>query len=65
MDLPSLKNTCISDVFKDRTWAPFLTGSVDVQHVLVQEFFSNAVVKGDHLNCWVKGKEFIVPALSI
>ena len=51
VDLPSLKNTCIPDVFKECTWAPLLTGSVDVHHVLVQEFFSNAVVKGDRLNC--------------
>ena len=51
VDLPSLENTCIPDVFKECTWAPLLTGSVDVHHVLVQEFFSNAVVKGDRLNC--------------
>ena len=51
VDLPSLENTCIPDVFKECTWAPLLTGSVDVHHVLVREFFSNVVVKGDRLNC--------------
>ena len=65
VDLPSLENTCIPDVFKERTWAPLLIGSVDVHHVLVREFFTNAVVKGDRLNCWVKGKEFTMSTLSI
>ena len=51
VDLPSLEGTFIPDVFRDRTWAPLLTGSVDVHHILVQEFFSNAIVEGDHLNC--------------
>ena len=50
VDLPSLENTFILDVFKDHTWAPLLSGSVDVHHILVWEFFLNAVVEGDHLN---------------
>ncbi|KAL0010987.1 hypothetical protein SO802_006095 [Lithocarpus litseifolius] len=65
VDLPSFESTCILNVFRDRTWAPFLTSLVDVHHVLVQEFFLNAVVKGNHLNCWVRGKEFTLSAVSI
>ena len=65
VDLPSLESTCIPNVFRDRTWAPFLSSLVDVHHVLVWEFFSNVVVEGDRLNCWVRGKDFIVSALSI
>lgn len=65
VDLPSLKSIFIPDVFKNCTWAPLLTGSVDVHHILVWEFFSNAVMEGDHLNCWVRGKEFTVSAMSI
>ena len=65
VDLLSLESTCIPDVFRDSTCTPLLLGSVDVHRVLVWEFFSNAVVKADHLNCWVKGKEFTVLALSI
>nr|POE62139.1 hypothetical protein CFP56_40232 [Quercus suber] len=51
VDLPSLKSTCIPDMFRDHTWTPLLTGSVEVHHVLVLEFFSNVAVKRDHLNC--------------
>ena len=65
VNLPSLKSTFILDVFRDRTWAPLLIGSVDVHHVLVREFFSNAVVEGDHVNYWVRGKEFTISAMSI
>ena len=64
LDPSSLKSTCIPDVFRDCTWAPLLIGSVDVHHVLVQEFFLNVIVEGDHLNCWVRGKEFTLLALS-
>ena len=35
VNLPSLKSTFILDVFRDCTWAPLLTGSVDVHHILV------------------------------
>ena len=35
VDLPSLEGTFIPDVFRDCTWAPLLTGSVDVHHILV------------------------------
>ena len=39
-------------MFRDCIWAPLLTSSMDVHHVLVREFFLNAIVEGDHLNCW-------------
>ena len=65
VDLPSLKGTFIPNMFRDHTWAPLLTGSLDVHHILVWKFFSNAIMEGNHLNCWVKGKEFIVSAMSI
>ena len=65
VDLPSLKGTFIPNMFRDHTWAPLLTGSLDVHHILVWKFFSNAIVEGNHLNCWVRGKEFIVSAMSI
>ena len=51
VDFGSLEGTFIPDVFRDRTWALLLICSVDVHHILIQEFFSNAIVEGDHLNC--------------
>jgi len=51
VDLPYLESTFNPDVFRDRTWAPLLIGSVYVHHILVREFFLNAIVEGYHLNC--------------
>ena len=65
VDLPSLKGTFIPNVFRDHTWAPLLTGSLDVHYILVRKFFSNAIVEGKHLNCWVRGKEFTVSTMLI
>ena len=65
VDLRSLEDTFIPDVLKDYTWVPLLIGSVDVHHILVREFFLNAIVEEDHLNCWVRGKEFTIFAMSI
>ncbi|KAL0008001.1 hypothetical protein SO802_009503 [Lithocarpus litseifolius] len=65
VDLESLESTFILDVFRNRAWAPLLTSSVAARDILIREFFSNAIVKGDHLNCWVRGKEFTISAMSI
>ena len=40
-DLRSLESTFIPDVFRDRTWAPLLTSSMDVHHILLREFLLN------------------------
>ena len=65
VDLGFLENTFIPNMFRDRTWAPLLTGTVEVHDILNWEFFSDAFKEGDHLNCWVRGKEFTVSAMSI
>ena len=65
VDYGSLVNTFIPDVFRDRTWAPLLTITVEVHDILVREFFLNAFEEGDHLNYWVRGKEFFISTLSI
>ena len=65
VDLGSLENTFILNVFRDLTWAPLLTCLVEVHDIFIREFFSNAFVEGDYLNCWVRGKEFSISTLSI
>ena len=65
VDFGSLEGTFTPNVFRDRTWNPPLTCLVDVHHILIWEFFLNAIVEGDHLNCWVRGKEFTISAMSI
>ncbi|KAK9988628.1 hypothetical protein SO802_028867 [Lithocarpus litseifolius] len=65
VDFESLESTFIPNMFKDRTWAFLLTGLVAVHNILIREFFLNAIMEGDHLNCWVRGKEFTILAMSI
>ena len=65
VDLESLECTFIPDMFRDRSWAFLLIGLVEVHNILIQEFFSNALMERDHLNCWVRGKEFSILTMSI
>ena len=65
VDIESLENTFISEVFKERTWTKFLKPTDDVYECIIKEFFAYANMEGDHMNCWVKGKEFTVLRESI
>ena len=57
VQLDTLEDTFIHDVFKERTWAKLLTPTGNVYLEIIKEFFSNASVDGDHINCWVRHKE--------
>ena len=63
--LDTLKDTSIPDVFKERTWTKLLNPSGNVYTEIIKEFFSNASVDGDHINCWVRHKEFVITRDSI
>ena len=65
VNLESFESTFIPDVFRDYTWAPLLISLVEVHDILIQGFFLNALVEGDHLNYWVRGKEFSILTMSI
>ena len=58
--LDTLENTFILDMFKERTWTKLFTPSGNVYSKIIREFFSNASVDGDHINCWVRHKEFVI-----
>ena len=60
VDLDSLEGTFIPDVFKERTWTKLLNLIGDVFEDIIQEFFANAIVEGDHINCWLRGREFLI-----
>ena len=45
------ENTFIPEVFKERTWTKLLNPSGNVFAELIREFFTNAIVEGDHINC--------------
>ena len=49
--LDTLKDTCIPKVFKERTWTKLLNPNGVVYLEIIKEFFSNASVEGDHINC--------------
>ena len=63
--METLEDTCIPDVFKERTWMKLLNPSGNVYSKIIKEFFSNASVDGDHINCWVRHKEFVITRESI
>ena len=58
--METLENTSIPEVFKERTWTKLLNPSGNVYVEFIREFFANAIVKGDHINCWVRQKEFSI-----
>ena len=60
VQLESLKGTFIPEVFKERTWTKLLNPVGVVYSKIIKEFFSNAVVDGDRVECWVKHKEFVI-----
>ena len=63
--LDVLEETCIPDMFKERTWKKLLNPSGNVYLEIIKAFFSNASVHRDHINCWVHHKEFVITRDSI
>ena len=45
------ENTFIPEVFEERTWTKLLNPSGNFFAELIREFFANAIVEGDHINC--------------
>ena len=49
--LDTLEDTFIPEVFKERTWTKLLNPVGVVYLEIINEFFSNASVEGDHIDC--------------
>ena len=60
VDLESLKDTFIPEVFNERMWTKLRNPMGDVFEDIIREFFANAIVGGDHINCWLRGRELFV-----
>ena len=60
MQLESLEGTFIPEVFKEITWNKLLNPVGVVYSKIKKEFFSNAVVNKDRIECWVRHKEFVI-----
>ena len=58
--MESLKDTFIPEVFKERTWTKLLNLVGVVYSEIIKEFFSNAAMDGDRIECWVRQKEFVI-----
>ena len=54
VQLESLEGTFIPKVFIERTWTKLLNPVGVVYLEIIKEFFSNAVVNGDRIECWVR-----------
>ena len=65
MKSDTLEDTCIPEVFKERMWTKLLNSTRVVYSEIIKEFFSNVNVEGDHINCWVRHKEFVITKESI
>ena len=60
VNLESLEDTFILEVFKERTWTKLLNPVEVVYSEIIRELFSNAAIDGDRIECWVNNKEFVI-----
>ena len=60
VQLKSLKDTFIPEVFKERTWTKLLNPVGVVYSEIINVFFSNAAVDRYCIECWVRHKEFVI-----
>ena len=60
VQLESLEGTFIPEVFKERTRTKLLNSVGVVYLEIIKEFFSNAIMDGDRIECLVRHKEFMI-----
>ena len=58
VDLANLKDYFIPGCFQDRGWDKLLGDLPGVIEPLIKEFYANAVLREDEINCWIRGHEF-------
>ena len=63
--LETFEDTFIPEMFKERTWTRLLNSVGVVYSEIIREFFSNAIVEGDRIDCQVRHKEFVITRDSI
>ncbi|KAL0008478.1 hypothetical protein SO802_009980 [Lithocarpus litseifolius] len=60
VDLADLKDTFIPSCFEGRSWEKLLSNLPGVCEPLIREFYANAVLRENEINCWIRGKEFTI-----
>ena len=65
VDQPSLCDTNIPIWFATKDWKYLFSDLDDAYMNMVKEFYTNAIVEGDELKCWVRGKSFTVSPIYL
>ena len=60
MDLVDLKDYFIPSCFQDRGWDKLLGDLPGVCEPLILEFYANAILREDEIDCWIRGHEFTI-----
>ena len=55
-----LKVYFISGCFQDRGWDKLLGDLSGVCEPLIREFYANAILREDEIDCWIRGREFTI-----
>ena len=53
VDLVDLRDTFIPSCLQDRGWNKLLSDLLGVCEPLIREFYANAVLREDEINCWI------------
>ena len=65
VDLVDLKDTFIPNCFEGRGWDKLLSDLPGVCECLIREFYANARLREDEIDCWIRGHEFTIDAGDI
>ena len=65
VDQPSLLDTNILIWFATKDWNFLLSNLEDAYENFVKKFYENAIVEGEEIKCWVKGKRFSVTPIYL
>ena len=60
-----LKDTFIPSCFEGRGWDKLLSDLPGVCEHLIREFYANAKLREDEIDCWIRGHEFTIDAGDI
>ena len=58
MHLDDLWNSFIPSCFEGQGWSKLLGKFPRIYDPLIREFYANALLKEEHIECWVRGHEF-------
>ena len=65
MDLVDLKDYFIPGCFQDKGWEKFLSDLPKVCEPLILEFYANAILQEDEIDCQLRGHEFTIDVEDI